>query len=310
MEILRKLIYLSIAVLVLGCSEPDIEESFLDGEVIYDLSTYQPENYLISKNKPNPTLTDLAKPVIIAAHGYSASTFEWQEFQDWASSDSSILISQVLLGGHGLDYEAFKKATWKDWYNPIKDEYEALLEKGYTNISFAGSSTGGALLCKLIESKYFDANAVNYFFLIDPIVIPSNKTLSLVGVLGPMLGYVETGNTPEEDPYWYHFLPQETLKELNNLTTTVRKDLQKGFNLPVGSRMKVYKAAKDPSADPVSAVLLKKGLKTTNNKDIEVEMIETDIHVFTRLDLRQDITSKNIQDQADCFNDMKQKVLN
>ncbi|MCX5810915.1 MAG: hypothetical protein NTX36_16360, partial [Proteobacteria bacterium] len=65
--------------------------------------------------------------------------------------------------------------------------------------------------------------------------------------------------TAEEGRY-YHFRPQETLKQLLNLIEKSRKALQEGYNLPAGIRMKVYKSIKDPTADAVSAVLIYKGL--------------------------------------------------
>jgi hypothetical protein len=34
----------------------------------------------VSAKYPNPTATDLDKHIILAVHGYSATTFEWQEF--------------------------------------------------------------------------------------------------------------------------------------------------------------------------------------------------------------------------------------
>jgi carboxylesterase len=33
-------------------------------------------------------------------------------------------ISQVLLDGHGRDYQSFKASTWQDWSAAITREYE------------------------------------------------------------------------------------------------------------------------------------------------------------------------------------------
>jgi hypothetical protein len=59
----------------------------------------------VSAKYPNPTATDLDKHIILAVHGYSATTFEWQEFADWSAPSSSYRISG-LLDGHGRDYES------------------------------------------------------------------------------------------------------------------------------------------------------------------------------------------------------------
>jgi carboxylesterase len=39
---------------------------------------------------------------------------------------------------------------------------------------------------------------------------------------------------------------------------------------------------KDPTADAVSAVLIYKGLKNSDRSKIDVEMIDSDLHVVTR----------------------------
>jgi carboxylesterase len=62
----------------------------------------------VSAKYPNPTASDLDKHIILAVHGYSATTFEWQEFADWSAPSSSYRISQVLLDGHGRDYGRLK----------------------------------------------------------------------------------------------------------------------------------------------------------------------------------------------------------
>ena len=301
---------LFIVVWVLACSsEVEISEDMLDSTFIYDPSVNNPQDYLLSYSNPNPTASEASTPVFIAIHGYSASTFEWEEFRSWSAGTPDYFISMVLLGGHGTTYEDFKSATWKDWQKSIKDEYEALVDAGYTNINFLGSSTSCTLIIDLLNEGYFEGSVIprNILF-IDPIVIPSSKILSLVPVLGPILGYIEADNTAEEDRYWYHYRPQETLQELNAVITRVRKQLEKGITLPPNCSMKVYKSIKDPTADPVSAVLIYKGIRTSSKSPIEVEMIESKLHVYTRLDLRTGLSSKDLQNQQATFTDLSLKV--
>ena len=110
---MNKLIYLPIlliTVLLGACSkEPTDLDGLLDGDIIMDASLYHPENFLVSAKYPNPSPDDLNKHVLIAIHGYSASTFEWQEFQDYSDTLGPYRVSQVLLDGHGRTYEDFKK---------------------------------------------------------------------------------------------------------------------------------------------------------------------------------------------------------
>ncbi|QJW91117.1 esterase [Spirosoma taeanense] len=291
-------------------SEPTITKDMLDGGTLFDPSIYKPENYLVSKAIPNPTPEQARKPVLIACHGYTATTFEWDELRTWAAGRTDLLLSQVLLGGHGRSYDEFKKSTWHDWQAAITDEYARLEKAGYQNISLLGSSTSGALLMELVASGYFaNRTAPRTILLVDPIVIPSDKTLSLVKVFGPMLGYVETNQTAAEDKVYYRFRPQETLQELQNLLTVVRKDLEKGIRLPPGCSLKVYKSSKDPSADPVSAVLIYKGISTADGQPVTVELIDSDLHVYTRLNLRSNVTATDRANQTATFTDITVRVL-
>lgn len=293
-----------------ACSKnPDIDDAtMLDGDQIFDPSLYDPEAYLVSMAIDDPSEAQKNTPVVIAVHGYSASTFEWDEFRTYTDANADILVSQVLLGGHGRTYEDFKNSSWHDWQEPIMAEYNALREKGYTNISFAGSSTACPLVLDLIKKGEIGANGMKNIFLIDPIVIPSDKLLTLVGLVGPMLGYLETDNSEGEEGHWYHFRPQETLQELMDLIDKVRRDLQKGYDLPAGTNMKVYKSIKDSSADPVSAVLIYKGLKNSDGSDIDMEMMDSDLHVVTRLDGRENITQKDRDIQKGVFDDMLMRI--
>ncbi|RUA29675.1 MAG: esterase, partial [Bacteroidetes bacterium] len=260
--------------------------------------------YLVSVRYPNPTTAQINTPVLIAAHGYSATTFEWDDFRDYADSKGGVFVSQVLLGGHGRTYEDFKNATWKDWQSSIIDEYKALRAKGYNNINFVGSSTACPLIINLVKSNFFEPKGLKHIFMIDPIIVPSDKMLTLVGVLGPMLGYIETNMTDEEQGHWYHFRPQETLKELMNLIDKTRRDLENTVFLPSGTQVKVYKSINDPTADAISAVMIYKGLRNRDNSKIEVEMLESKLHVVTRLNGRENVSNHDREIQKHVFDDM------
>jgi carboxylesterase len=289
-----------------ACSKsPEIDNAtMLDGDKIFDPSLYNPAQYLVSAGISEPSAVQKSTPVIIAVHGYDATTFEWDEFRTFCNAKANILVSQVLLGGHGRTYEEFKNSTWEDWQEPIMTEYNALHAKGYTNINFAGSSCACPLVMDLIKKGKIGENGMKHIFLIDPIVIPSDKLLTLIGLVGPMMGYLETTMTAAEEGHWYHFRPQETLKQLLNLTEKSRKDLQKGYNLPAGIRMKVYKSVKDPTADAVSAVLIYKGLKNSDGSNVDIEMIDSELHVVTRLNGRDNITQHDRDIQTHVFDDI------
>ena len=284
----KAIVYSILVLLFVGCNKsPAIEDHMLDGNIVFDPSINNPEEFLVSAKYPNPSSEDLDKHIIIAVHGYTASTFEWSEFNEW-SVDTSYRISQVLLGGHGRSYEDFKASTWEDWGESIMLEFEQLESLGYTKISLVGSSTGATLLLELVKSNYFDNRiAPKNIFLIDPIVVPSSKLQSIAGIIGPMLVFVENNQSEEKDEHVYHFKPQETINELNKLMGIVRKGLEDGFVLPEGTDMKVFHSKNDPTANSLSTVLIYKGLTKSNGDKIDVQIMNSDIHVFTRLKLRE-----------------------
>ncbi|MCK5823791.1 MAG: hypothetical protein KAG96_00095 [Ichthyobacteriaceae bacterium] len=301
-----KLLNILIAVIIVtfsSCTKnPDINNTMLDGDVVFDPSTYNPENFLISLSIKNPTAEQKNMPVFIASHGYSATTFEWDQFKEYTNKKKDILVSQVLLKGHGTTYNDFKKSTWKDWKTVITKEYNALKNQGYKNINFIGSSTSCTLALQMIKSG--EMNGIKNYFFVDPIIIPSDKLITIVGAIGPMLGYIETNLEDGEQGKWYQFRPQETVNELMKLMEVVRKDLQDGFKLPKNSKLKVYKSTNDPTADAVSAVLIYKGLKMYNGGNVNVDMIDSGTHVMTRLNGLDKVTDNQVKNQQYIFNDV------
>ena len=298
--------------LLAACNKsPVIDDmTMLDGNQIFDASLKHPENYLASSYLANPTENQLNTPVIIASHGYSASTFEWDELRAFADKNQGFYVSQVLLGGHGRTYQEFKDATWKDWQQSIKDEYEKLSKMGFKKIYLAGSSTSGALILNLIKSNFFSAyTKPKGVFLIDPIVLPSNKSLTMIGLLGPVLGFTTSELEEGEKGYWYVYRPQESLKQLLAVIDLTRRDLEDGFSLPQDTYLKVYKSIKDETAEPVSALLIYKGLKTSKGANIDVEMVESNLHVFTRLKGRSNVSSADEALQLKTFTEMRNKML-
>lgn len=312
---MKRLIYFSaiflFAIAFTACNPtPEIDNAtMLDGNQIFDLTLTQPQKYLVSEYLPNPYATGKNMPVIIAAHGYTATTFEWDDLRTYADSAKTFLVSQVLLGGHGRTYEDFKTSSWQDWQSSIIDEYKKLSNKGFKNIYLAGSSTGAPLILQMVKSNFFAGYTLpKGIFLIDPIVVSSNKTLTMVGLLGPVLGYTSVELANGEKGKWYVYRPQETLKQLMSLIDLTRKDLEKGIVLPANTYMKVYKSSIDETADPVSAVMIYKGMRTNSGGMIDVEMENSNLHVFTRLKGRDGVTNDDYSRQHKVFKEMEMEM--
>jgi carboxylesterase len=99
------------------------------------------------------------------------------------------------------------------------------------------------------------------------------------------------------------------MKQLLNLIEKSRKDLQEGYELPAGTFMKVFKSVKDPVADAVSAVLIYKGVTNSDGTKIDVEMIDSELHVMTRLSGRDSVTQHDRDIQARIFEEMYTTVI-
>jgi carboxylesterase len=264
---------------------------------------------LVSTRIPNPDSNDLTHPVIIAVHGFTASTYEWEEFKDFADTfpiANKPLVSLVLLGGHGRSIDTFQSSTWRDWGRPILKEYDSLVVRGYKHISFAGASTGATLLIQAIADGAFNNRQVpDRVFLIDPIIVPTAKALSLANIVGPVLGNSPNPGDSVENLHWYVNRPEEDLRQLYELINRAKNHLESGFDLPVGTRAKVYKTKHDNSADPVGALMIYKGMRNSGGGHVEVQMIDSRLHVFTRLQGRSPIPSAaDTSNQQSAFRDM------
>lgn len=304
---MKRTIPIFIFTLVLfSCNKPDktppIDDKIdLDGKIINDSSIVYPERFLQSKRTLSPTDLEKKKRVYVCAHGFTASTFEWLEFRDFVEKEKNAFTSLVLLGGHGRDYEIFKNTTWQDWQKPIIDEVTSLMSLGYESIYLIGSSTGCPLILDALKNSKLNSN-VKGIYLIDPIIVPSTKTLSLINGVGPLLGYSESEMEKGENGFWYKYRPYQSLKELNKITQLVRSQLEKGINSSIP--ITVYKSIKDGSADPISAPLIKKGIKGIIPS---IKMIDSELHVFTRLKGRNTYLDKDLKNQETVFNELLNK---
>ncbi|MBW8004125.1 MAG: hypothetical protein FVQ80_19410, partial [Planctomycetes bacterium] len=225
--------------LITGCTSVYYEDSWLDSPTnqhpsLTDLSR------LVSTRFSNPDSNTLTKPVIITVHGYSATPFEWQEFADYAESDGSVLVSRVLLGGHVDNIEVFTTTTWQDWGYPIIEEYRALVALGFSRISIAAASAGAPLVLEpLASEKLKELPPPRHLFFVDPFIIPQDKNLNLIPLVGFIVGNVleYDENTTEAELFnWYRNRPYQTLIQLNKLIKRVRKLLKKNIVLDQASK--------------------------------------------------------------------------
>ena len=99
------------------------------------------------------------------------------------------------------------------------------------------------------------------------------------------------------------------LSQLNEVIELVRSKLEKGITLPAGTKAKVYKSTNDDSADPASALLIYKGCTDHDGNKIDVEMVDSDLHVFTRLHARVTVSHADSLLQMKTFKEMIDRVV-
>lgn len=284
----------ALALAVISCQVEPVEcdqdciDHWLDGYLVNDDCLDTTVAKCLVSEHPIPTAGEKESlQVIIAVHGFTASSFEWKEFDDFidtAAEYGSVRVSRVILGGHGRDLEVFQSSTWKGWGSPILEEFDSLTSLGYKHISFACASTGCSLLMQYLSDGNFRSRpAPKWIFMIDPIVVPTVKLLSLVNIVGPILGNSPNNGTEQENLHWYVNRPQETLRELYALINVVKNRLEDGFRLPKATQAKVFKVTRDKEADPIGALLIFKGMRKADGSHVEVQMIDSKFHVFTRL---------------------------
>ena len=173
-----------------------------------------------------------------------------------------------------------------------------------------GSSAGAPLILNLLyENKYNANNLPKHLIMIDPIVIASNKLLSLISLVGPLIGYTETSLDSAEVGHWYNYRPQESLQQLQKLLDITRLKLQKGIRLPAKVDLTVYKSDHDKTADPLSAVLLYDGISNNDGSKIELRMVSSHLHVFTNIHGRRDVSQADRDLQLKTFGEIAKIIM-
>lgn len=266
--------------------------------------SFMDSSYLVSKRHG----IDVATPVIIVVHGYTASTFEWLEFSDYADGRGAIpfkgvYVSSVLLGGHGRSLDAFRKSSWKEWAEPIVTEYNELVSLGFSSINIVGASTGGTLVLELLSRNIF-SEPPNSVTFVDSLVVPRKKLLTIVPYIYPFVSDIKNENfSDEHKKYWYSINPKEAMRELAILIKLVRNKLEQDIAFPEQTTCQIFQATNDPVVDPQSALLLYEGILLHDGRKPMLSMVESDLHVFTRLSARKKglVTPNDRSRQYDVF---------
>jgi carboxylesterase len=269
-----------LTVCLAGCTPIEYEDHWMDSPATEDPSLSD-SSFLVSTRITSPSAQDLATPVIIAAHGFGASTYEMIELKDYAEPQG-VYVSVVLLGGHGRSIEEWGLTDEEEWGASIIEEYRALDALGYTNISVATTSTGGTLLLRSIHQGDLDSLvAPKHLLFLSPFIVSLDDRLYLAPLIGPILNNVPSNNNEMEKEMYYTNRPQVVFTPLMNLLNGVTNSLDnEGISLPSGTRAHVWHADEDGIVSEESVTKMENGIQS--DEPIGVTIVDTDLHPFTR----------------------------
>jgi carboxylesterase len=279
-----------------ACTPVEYEDHWMDSPSTEDPSLSD-SSYLLSTRIPAPTQKDLETPVIVAVHGFGASTYEWMELRDYAE-ERGVYVSLVLLGGHGRSLDVWVETDDADWRAPILEELRALDALGYRNVSLATSSTGGTLVMQAaLHGELEELSSIKNLMLVAPFIVSLDQRLYVAPVLGPILNNVPGTSTDLEKELFYFNRPAAVFNPLMNLLNEVAGALEgDGIELPGDSRLTVW-LGRDPIVAPQSATLLRDGVRS--EEPVVVIDVDTDRHVHTRAIGRARTAEESVEDDDD-----------
>ncbi len=88
---------------------------------------------------------------VLLIHGFTA-TPECLESLATPLRKANFVVRAPLLAGHGKTEEDLKRTTWAEWYDGVRQEYEAL--KKETKVVFVAGLSLGGILSLMLASEY------------------------------------------------------------------------------------------------------------------------------------------------------------
>lgn len=241
-------------VVLTGCGTIEYQPDWIDSPTTRDASFSDPTCRVSAR----PPVADLDTPVIIAVHGFTASTWERDGFRACAEGKNAALISLVLLGRHGTDVSDFAKSAWQECQKPM------------------------------IRSS-----------------CPTDKNLYMIDLLSVFIAKVPYQEATDEEnrPSCVNRL-SATLVQLKKLVRKVEDGALKGYTLTAGVGLTVYRTKVDEAASPANAPFLRDHIRAGNGGQPEIHMIDSDKHVFTRLQGRATVAENGRELQNKTFEEV------
>lgn len=86
--------------------------------------------------------------VALLIHGFTGSPSEFRRL-GYYLNDQGYTVKAILLPGHGTTPEDMIQTGFRDWWRCVKDEFNQLMDAGYSHVIPIGHSMGGLLSLKL-----------------------------------------------------------------------------------------------------------------------------------------------------------------
>jgi carboxylesterase len=254
-----------------------IKDTWMDSPLTQDESLTDP-SYLVSSRFSELTDDILNTPVLVASHGYSSTTFETDELRAHLES-RGVLVSQVLMGGHGRDLDAFINSSWQDWGQPILEEIHRLEDLGFKHISVLGISAAGAIIAHYLDQGKLTGKA-QHVILVDPFIESFNKMIYLAPYLGSVINNSPAwiGRNQIKLENWYNNNPSQALNQLVNLIKQNRRNRSDGVPIPESMDVLIFQSTGDLVSDPSGTYDLFSSL----NGEKSLIKIESVHHVTTQ----------------------------
>jgi carboxylesterase len=161
-------------------------------------------------------------------HGFTGSPFEGREIALKLNEIFKFTVSVPLLPGHGTTPVNLKGILWIDWYNFVEKKLLELKQK-CQKVFICGQSIGGALALRLAANQ-----KINGFITLAGAAFLKDWRLRLLPIARHIIQYQHKSKGPDirnnelkKIVPTYHKYPIQSIYEVLELLTQVRKDLYK-----------------------------------------------------------------------------------
>jgi carboxylesterase len=219
-----------------------------------------------------PELTG-GRPVgVLLSHGFTgspASMRPWGEFL----GEKGYGVRVPLLPGHGTSWKDLNRRTWKDWYDALVAELDAMLAE-HDAVVVGGLSMGGALVLQLAADRADDVAGV---MVVNPAIATKRLDVRLLPLLkhlvGSFPGIANDIKKPGVEEHGYTRTPLKAIHSLIQAWKPLVEDLPK-----VKAPLIYFRSTVDRVVDEASEPIIRDRVSST---DVTMVPLEDSYHVAT-----------------------------